>query len=281
MKKALLLFLLLSLTACATPAEEQLPVPDAVETLAPAPQETEAFTLGIGLSAHVSKSMHATFDFPGYARTEVTVAAVVVDGEGVIRACTIDGISTVISFDNTGTLLPSNGTLFPSKASLGRDYGMHKASALGTEWYQQAADYAAACVGKRWSQLQKGDTVTSVTISTDTLRQAVRSAATDAHTAVPSAETPALFCRAVIDGSHSASASDDLPGLARLRVAAMCCVGDTTVTCAMISAVPFTASGRIVCDISQSLSTLSDVLMPAEIAQEDLPALRQLAAAVP
>ena len=169
MKKVLLFFLLLSLTACAAPAEEPPPVPEAVETLAPAPQEEETFSLGIGITAHLSKSMHATYDFPGYARTEVTVAAVVVDGDGIIRSCAIDGISAVISFDNTGALLPPNGTTFSSKAALGRNYGMHKASPLGTEWYQQAADFAAACVGKPWKKLQAGDTATSVTISTDAL----------------------------------------------------------------------------------------------------------------
>ena len=241
----------------------------------------ERFSLGIGMAAHISKSMHATYDFPGYARTEITVAAVVVDGEGVIRACTIDGISAVISFDGTGTLLLPDGTVFLSKTALGDDYGMHKASSLGTEWYQQAAAFAAACVGKQGTQLQTGDTVASVTISTDALLQAVHSAAADAHTAIASAQSPTLFCRAMTAGGRSATLGDTTSGLARLRAAAMACVGDTAVTCARISAVPFTALGRIDCDISLPLSPLSDVLMPADATAEELLILQELAAAAP
>ena len=254
MKKVLLLLLILSLTGCAAPAPET--PPPAVEVLAPAPVDNTRY-LGIAAAAHVAKSMHATCDFPGYARTEIAVAAVVVDGSGVIRACTIDGLSATIPFDDAGGLLLPNGTVFPSNRTLGQGYGMHKASPLGTEWYQQADDFARHCVGKRAAQLQPGDTVTSVTISTELLLQAV--------------------CRAVITGSFGGSAEEGTPGLACLRATALACTeSGAQLSCALLSAVPFTAAGRIDCDISQGLSPLSDVLFPTAAYEPELTALREI-----
>ncbi len=282
MKNIWLLLLILPLAACAAPAAEPPPIPDSVEVMAPAPQTEESLYLGIAATAHIAKSMHATYDFPGYARTEVTVAAVIISESGIIRACTIDGISAIVPFDATGALQLSENTVFLSKTALGTDYGMHKASPLGTEWYQQATDFAASCVGKDHTQLHTADAVTSVTISTDGLLQAVRSAAANAHTLVSTAEPPTLFCRAAMTGSFSAAIDDGAPGLARLRASALACTpGGVSASCALISAVPFTASGRIACDLSLPLSPLSDVLMPADVTAEELLILQELAAAAP
>lgn len=260
MKKVLLLALLLSLTACAAPPEEE----PAAEVIAPVSPDSDTVKLGLAAAANIAKSMHATGDFPGYARTEMTFAAVLVDGGGVIRACAIDGISASIPFDETGTLLLPNGTVFLSKTELGQDYGMHKASPLGTEWYQQAADFAAACVGKTTADLQGGDTVASVTISTDALLHAVTRAAESARADALAGDTLLLTCRAAVTGSHDPLA-DGTPGLACLRAAAAAAAirgGAATAEagCAVVSAVPFTDEGRLACDISPGLSPLSDVL---------------------
>ena len=274
MKKALLLALLLTLTACAAPPEEE-PV---AETFAPIPQEDTARYLGIAAAAHINRSMHATLDFPGRARTEVTFAAVLVDCGGVIRACTIDGVDAALLFDAAGHLQTPNGTVFPSKTALGDRYGMHKASALGTEWYQQAAAFAAHCVGKTADELQTADTVTSVTISTDCLLRAVQTAAENARTAAPpETDTLTLTCRAVAEGSRSAAA--DSPGAARIRITAMARTPDgTEAACALLSALPFSAAGRLTCDLSQSLSPLSDVLYPTAILPTDYDAFGEILA---
>lgn len=274
MKKALLLALLLSLTACAAPPEEE----PAAEVFAPAAQEDTARCLGIAAAARVSRSMHATLDFPGCARTEVTFAAVLVDSGGVIRACAIDGVDASLLFGSFGQLQTPNGTVFPSKTALGDDYGMHKASTLGTEWYQQAAAFAAHCVGKTAAELQPADAVTSVTVSTDCLLRAVVEAAENARTAVPP-ETDALtlVCRAVTEDSRSATAESD--GLARARITAMARTPDgTQAACALLSALPFSAAGRLLCDISQGLSPLSDVLYPTAILPADYAALEEILA---
>lgn len=272
MKKALLLALLLTLTACAAPPEEE----SAAEVFAPLPQEDTARYLGIAAAAHVSRSMHATPDFSGCARTEVTFAAVLVDDGGVIRACAIDGVDARLLFDIEGRLQTPNGTAFPSKTALGYDYGMHKASTLGTEWYQQAADFAAHCVGKTAAQLRQGDTVTSVTVSTDGLLRAVVEAAENARTAAPpQTDTLTLVCRAVAEDSRSAAAESD--GLAWARLTAMARTPDgTEAACALWSALPFSAAGRLLCDISQGLSPLSDVLYPTAVLPADYAALEEI-----
>lgn len=266
MKKLLLLILILTLTGCTEPKTE----PEAaVETIAVTPTVSRCY-MGLSSTANIAKSMHATHDFPGYAHTEITFAAVLVDDDGVIRACAIDGIGASIPFDATGALQAQEHTVFLSKTALGQDYGMHKASPLGTEWYQQAAAFAAHCIGKTAAQIRGGDVVTSVTISTDHLRYAILSASENAHTAVTPGSTINLVCRAVMDGSYSACIDDGSPGLARLRSTAVACASDgTVISCALISALPFSAHGRITCDISQNLSLLSDALYPtAAIAAE-------------
>ena len=281
MKRLLLLALILSLTGCAAPQAAPQSQPPAVEAMAAVPSDTDAARLGIAAVANIAKSMHATYDFPGYAHTEVTVAAVVVDSRGVIRQCAIDGISAAIPFDATGALQLASGTMFPSKCSLGQGYGMHKASPLGTEWAEQAADFAAACVGKTVDELQPGDTLTSVTIATDTLRQAVCRAAENAAAPVRAGDTLVLACRAVMEDSRSGCIDDGTPGLACLRAAAAAfTVRGGAVTaeagCAVLSNLPFTATGRIDCDISLGLSVLSDTLKHTDITAEEMAELWEI-----
>lgn len=274
MKKLLFLALLFALTGCAAPQPEAEAV---VEAIAAVPADPHCY-MGLAAVANIAKSMHATYDFPGYAQTEMTFAAVVVDGSGVIRACAIDGISAVIPFDATGALQVENGAVFRSKTALGQGYGMHKASPLGTEWHQQAADFAAHCVGKTAAEVRGGDTVTSVTIATDSLRSAVLSAAENAHTAVAPDSALTLVCRAVMEDSRSACIDDGSPGLAEVRAAALVRASDgAEVSCALISRLPFSAHGRITCDISQRLSLLSDVLYPTAAAAAELSTLRYAA----
>lgn len=280
MKRLLLLALILSLTGCAAPRTDPQPLPPAVEAMAALPSEPDAARLGIAAVANIAKSMHATWDFPGYAHTEVTVAAVLVDSRGVIRQCAIDGISAAIPFDATGALQLTDGTEFPSKCTLGQSYGMHKASPLGTEWAEQAADFAAACVGKTAAELQSGDTLTSVTIATDALHQAVCRAVENAAASALADDTLALSCRAVVTESRSGCIDDGTPGLACLRAAAAAfTLRGGTVTaetgCAVLSAVPFTAAGRIDCDISLGLSALSDTLTLTAITPEEMADLRE------
>ena len=126
MKRFLALLLLLILTGCTPPPEEET-----LPALAPVTVEKDA-AFGLAVTGNLHRSMHATEAFPGCVRLEGTAAAVVLDGEGVIRQCAIGGVTARRDFDRTGILLPG-AEFFPSKAALGADYGMAKASSLGLE----------------------------------------------------------------------------------------------------------------------------------------------------
>ena len=278
MKRLTPLLLLLTLTGCSAPAAAPQPQPEgeSVQAMAVQPPQEEHFSLGLAAWAHISGSMHASYDFPGYARTDISFAAVVVDSGGVIRACRLDGVSISVPFDATGALQLPAGTVFPSKTALGYDYGMHKASALGTEWYQQAAELSHACVGKTAAQLRGGDAVASVTISTDGLLSAVLRAAETAHLPVEDPAALTLVCRGALSDSRSAHIDSGEGGLACVRAAALASCGDVRTHCAVRSAIPFTAHGRIDCDTSQGLSALSDVLLSTAATAEEAAALQEL-----
>ena len=179
MKRLLLLLLTLCLlTGCVgkTVVQNDPTVPNPnPDTNTPQPAETAVKT-GLALLTTISKSMNATPDSKGSARTDTTVVAVTVDGDGIIRACAIDGITAAVPFDTEGQLEVEEDTAYPTKNELGDDYGMQKASAIGREWYQQAAAFAAYAKGKTVRQtaalptdddgyLLGADLAASVTIS--------------------------------------------------------------------------------------------------------------------
>ena len=163
--------------------------------------------LGLAVTAHLQKSMHATESSPGRVHLELTAAAVLVDEGGVIRGCAIDGVRATVPFDQGGTPLLYPGTAFPSKCALGEDYGMARASSLGQEWDTQAARLAADCIGKTAAQLLGGDVTTSVTIAAADALYAVAEAAENA-VACDAAETDplALTCAALLTDAAAPTA---------------------------------------------------------------------------
>lgn len=239
--------LCLLLSACAAAPQPKSPAPL---------QEPLPLKTGIAATATISHSQNATYDFPGSACTDITLAAVAVDNQGVIRQCALDGISAVIPFDKTGALQLKEGTAFPSKNELGRAYGMHKASPQGREWNEQAAAYARWAVGRTPDQLTQGDVTTSVTVDTDGFLQAIQEAARravkqEAH----EGDTLALVSSARMTPSRSVSDASPKNG------AACCCASAAALTfrqgvvtsCrfdAVETAIPITPQGTIGTDLS-------------------------------
>ena len=76
------------------------------------------------------------------------IAAVTLDGSGVITSCVLDAVQPSLTFDGSGQLTGDATAPVLSKDQLGDDYGMKKASSIGKEWYEQAAAFAGYCVGK-------------------------------------------------------------------------------------------------------------------------------------
>ena len=65
-----------------------------------------------------------------------------------ITSCAIDAVQANVNFDTTGTITTDLTAPVLTKNQLGDDYGMKKASAIGKEWYEQAAAFGAYVVGK-------------------------------------------------------------------------------------------------------------------------------------
>ena len=109
--------------------------------------ETDGLKTGLALMPGVSKSADAGEE-NGFAQADVSIAAVTVDAEGKVIACTIDAAQVKISFDNEGKLITAFDTEFKTKQALGADYGMKAASSIEKEWNEQADAFAQYCVGK-------------------------------------------------------------------------------------------------------------------------------------
>ena len=257
MKKGLILFLSLCLllTGCRRGEGRTAFAPDNVTDAPP-----QALKTGLATATTVSKSQNATLDFPGFSRTDITLAAVLLDHSGIIRQCILDGVTAVIPFDHHGFLQSPEKLCFPTKNELGQDYGMHKASSLGREWDEQASAFAAYAVGRRPEELQPGDVSASVTVDTDGFLQAIRSAAADAEdTGAREGDHLALVCDARMDKSRSADPHTGEDGIASCYAAcgAVTFRGNLITGCRFESvetALPVTCRGDVAAEASLPLS---------------------------
>ena len=101
---------------------------------------------GLGSVTSVSVTA-ATADKAGTASVNTTMCAVTLDDEGKIVAVQFDVVQPKGAFDATGAAADFNAAP-QTKKELKEGYGMLKASAIGKEWFEQAAALEAWCVGK-------------------------------------------------------------------------------------------------------------------------------------
>lgn len=278
---ALLLVLLVLLTGCADgevqekvqQAQVQAPVNEPV--MDTAAQEVKT---GLAVIGSIAKSMNATPDFPGAAHTEVTFVALTLDRDGVIRQCCIDGVSAVIPFDATGALQEEEGVTFASKNELGDEYAMHKASAIGSEWREQADAFARYAVGRKVEELSGGDVATSVTISTDAILQAIAVAAENAvHQGARIGDELTMTVLSHSDDSRSASLDTGTDGCVAFRtdVAAVTWRDGAITSCcldALETVVPITPEGLIGVELSAAQPSMAMISRASPLAVNFYPA---------
>ena len=101
---------------------------------------------GLGSVTTVSVTAAAA-DNAGTASVNTTKCAVTHDDEGKIVAVQFDVVQPKGAFDATGAAADFNAAP-QTKKELKEGYGMVKASAIGKEWYEQAAALEAWCIGK-------------------------------------------------------------------------------------------------------------------------------------
>lgn len=279
MKRLWMTLLLLLLAGC-TGSEPQETVQQAQVQEKEPVEETASREVKTGLAVvgNIAKSMNATPDFPGAAHTEVTYVALTLDQDGVIRQCCIDGVSAVIPFDATGALQEEEDVEFASKNELGDAYAMHKASAIGSEWREQADAFARYAVGRKVEELSSGDVASSVTISTNGILQAIAIAAETAE--LQGAQIGDELTLAVLshsDESRSASLDTGEVGYAAFRTDAVAVTWcDGTVTSCLIDAletnVPVTPEGMIGVELTAMQPSMVTISRASPLAVNYYPA---------
>ena len=199
----------------------------------------------------------------GQSQANLALTAVTVDDNGVITNCVIDYVQAKIKFDETGKVTTDMATKFQSKNELGDGYGMRKASSISAEWNEQAAAFAAYCVGKTIDELkampldESGkpvDIIASCTLKADEFMAGVEDAVANAvHMGAKKGDALKLVQYSDMTKSKDATAEADGQTQVYAHVGAFTLNGDV-ITSAYIDAVQatvkFNAQGKITSDIA-------------------------------
>ena len=135
-----------------TPAPENKP-----ENNTPAqPVGEGAVKTGLYLNCGIGESKSADAENAGEGKYDVTMVAVLVNDEGVITDCIIDGVASSVKFDAAGTITTDLTAPVLTKNELGDNYNMVKYGQAKAEWYVQAGALADFAVGKTVEELKSG-----------------------------------------------------------------------------------------------------------------------------
>lgn len=110
-----------------------------------------ALKTGLAIAVSVANSENAKV-----ADYDVTHVAVLVDDNGIIRDCVIDGIATKVNFDETGVISTDLSAGVSTKNELGENYGMVAWGGAIAEWDVQADALAQYAIGKTVDELKNG-----------------------------------------------------------------------------------------------------------------------------
>ena len=95
----------------------------------------------------------ATADKDGTNKVATTVFAAAVDADGKIVAAASDCVEVTFSFTTAGVSTLDTTKPVVSKKEAGADYGMVAYAGAAKEWFEQAAAFDAACIGKTASEI--------------------------------------------------------------------------------------------------------------------------------
>ena len=252
-------------------AAVQTPTEGASEPTETPVTATGALKTGLAIVTNVKDSKDAAADAEGEASFDVTIVAVLVDENGVIQDCIIDGIKAAVKFDAEGAVTTDLTVAPQTKNELGENYNMVKYGGAIAEWDAQAAALAEFAVGKTVEELKNGaidetgyapegsDLASSATIYLGGYVSAIEAAAANAQ--VLGAQAGDELKLAVNTGISSSKAADaENAGLAQLDVdAAVLTMNGETITSCVIDAaqakVNFDTEGKITSDISAAVQT--------------------------
>lgn len=154
---SLLLLFTMLFTACspAAPAPAPVPVPEEApaEEVVEAPAAGDAVGLGMGLVSSIARSTDAG-DNPARAQVDTVITVALFDADGRVVDVIIDHAQTRVQFDEEMKVASDKTAEIKTKAELGADYGMIRASGIGKEWYEQIAALEAWMVGKNLAEIK-------------------------------------------------------------------------------------------------------------------------------
>ena len=136
-------------TNCTCPVESHEIVIGVTEpALETEPAVEGALKTGLYISTGIGESKDATAEENGEGKYDVTMVSVLVDDEGIIRDCVIDGIAASVKFDDKGVITSDLTAAPQTKNELGEAYGMVAWGGAIAEWDAQAAAFASYVTGK-------------------------------------------------------------------------------------------------------------------------------------
>jgi hypothetical protein len=95
----------------------------------------------------------ATEDKDGSTKVSTTVFAAAVDANGKVTAASSDCVEVTFTFTTAGVSTFDATKPVSSKKEQGANYGMVAYAGAAKEWFEQAAAFDAACIGKTASEI--------------------------------------------------------------------------------------------------------------------------------
>ena len=231
---------------------------------------------GLSVSTKISDSISATADKDGQAAYDLTIAAVVVDSNGVIVSCVIDSVPATVKFNASGVITSDLAMSILTKNELGDDYGMVAWGGAKYEWDAQVAAVAKYAEGKTVEQLKNGDInmetgkandgsdlASSATIYLAGYVYAIEAAVNNAK-ALGAQAGDTLVLSTINSVKSSVNATADKNGTVQLDsdIVALTKRGDTVTSCyidAVQAKVSFDATGKITTDLTQKVETKNEL----------------------
>ena len=267
-------------TNCTCPVDAHedvvVDVPATIPSYEEAPVLTEgALKTGLAISTSLKKSANATAEAEGKADYDVTMVAVLVDDNGVIQSCIIDGIASSVAFDATGAITTDLTVAPQTKNELGENYNMVKYGGAIAEWDAQAKALADFAVGKTVEELRSGavsesgyapegsDLASQATIYLGGYVYAIEAAVANAeHLGAQSGDVLKMATATKIDGSKAADAENAGNAQLDVDVVALTMKDDVITSCYLDSAqakVAFDATGAITSDVTVPVATKNEL----------------------
>lgn len=111
-------------------------------------EATKDSTLNLGIVVSAGESHDATADANGVLEVESAFCAAALDADNKVVVSVSDAATVSASFDTKGALSADSKKDVTTKLEAGTNYGMVAYGNAKKEWFEQAAAFDTACVGK-------------------------------------------------------------------------------------------------------------------------------------